>query len=433
MRKKTYPNKNLTLIFIFLQLTLLSVSSCMVDPPASKVEKQGAISGVVVNSVSIVPLSGATVTTTPSTSVVKTDTSGRFVFSNITPGKYIVTAALAGYDSNSIEVVVVSEAIATGDLALLEHTGSITGVVADSATGQPLIGATIHTIPETKIILTDSFGKYKLADIPISNYTVNAELAGFEIQSQNFTLQKDDVIQWNPVLKRLNFLGNQFMYVPGGTFQMGDIFNEGEDHEKPVHTVNLPGFYISKTEITFEQYDKFCDSTGRSKPSDNGWGRGTRPVINVSWQDAVAFCEWASTKFGRVVRLPTEAEWEYAARGGGKNTRYSGTNSLSYLRDYAWYASNSFSRPNPVGQKLPNSLGLCDMTGNVWEWCSDWYADTYYMFSPLNSPQGPEMGIYKVIRGGSWINGVEYLRVTYRGGISPTTNGSCGFRIVVIP
>lgn len=153
------------------------------------------------------------------------------------------------------------------------------------------------------------------------------------------------------------------------------------------HSVTVSSFYIAATEATFDQYDAFCEATHRAKPDDNGWGRGIRPVINVSWMDAAAYCEWASEMLGKTVRLPTEAEWEYAARGGNKSRgyKYSGNDSI-HISDVAWFANNSNSQTHPVAEKAPNELGIYDMTGNVWEWCSDWYDGEYYAKSPSDNP-----------------------------------------------
>ena len=197
--------------------------------------------------------------------------------------------------------------------------------------------------------------------------------------------------------------------VPRGTFQMGS--NSGENDEKPLHKVTVSNYSISKTEVTFEQYDKFCDDTGRGKPDDEGWGRGNRPVINVSWQDAVDYCKWMSIQTGNSYRLPTEAEWEYAARSGSKRTgsKYSGSNQLDAV---GWYKNNSGFKTHPVAQKKPNALGLYDMSGNVYEWCSDWYGA--YSSSPKTDPKGPKSGSRHVIRGGSWDIVNYYCRVTNR-------------------
>ncbi len=232
--------------------------------------------------------------------------------------------------------------------------------------------------------------------------------------------------------------------VEGGTFSMGS--NDGERDEQPVHSVTVRSFYMSKYEVTFEQYDEFCEATGRDKPDDESWGRGTRPVINAEWYDAVEYCNWLSEKEGLTpvysgsgdnissnfdangYRLPTEAEWEYAAKGGiNKDSyTYSGSNTAG---DISWYWDNSGSETHPVGGKSPNSLGLYDMSGNVWEWCWDWL--DYYNTS-LVDPKGPDSGINRVLRGGSWYFITDFLRCAYRSGINPSnTFNDLGFRVVV--
>jgi sulfatase modifying factor 1 len=250
------------------------------------------------------------------------------------------------------------------------------------------------------------------------------------------------------------------VFVPGGTFEMGDVFGEGEDWEKPVHTVTLSGFYIGKTEVTFEEYDAFCTATGRKKPSDAGWGRGKRPAINVSWHDAVAYCNWLSERqklkqvymiSGSTVtadssadgyRLPTEAEWEYAARSGGKQLRFGNSkdvadpSEINFAGSPAYKTSYSRSgvfreKTTPAGSFQPNDLGLHDMTGNVWEWCWDWHGDDYYGKSAQNNPSGPVSGNRRVLRGGSWGNPPDNVRVAYRNGRDPATKDyDYGFRLV---
>ena len=216
--------------------------------------------------------------------------------------------------------------------------------------------------------------------------------------------------------------------IPGGTFIMGS--KDGEDDENPPHEVTLSSFELAETEVTFEQYDYFCEQTHREKPNDEGWGRGTRPVINVSWEDAEAYCDWLSQKTGHGYRLPTEAEWEFATRGGNsekdKNYRYAGSNDPDAV---AWHTGNSSSKTHPVGQKQPNGLSLYDMSGNVWEWCADWYASDYYASSPSTNPQGPPSGSVRVFRGGSWVNDASSLRVAFRVRWFPDSRSSgVGFR-----
>jgi len=243
---------------------------------------------------------------------------------------------------------------------------------------------------------------------------------------------------------------SKMILVEGGSFQMGNTRNdsEGRDNEKPVHTVNLTYDYrIGKYEVTFDEYDAFCDATGRSKPGDEGWGRGQRPVINVSWWDAIAYCNWLSDeegyaraydqngnlldKSGNITpditkvegyRLPTEAEWEYAARGGSADItngneandyKYAGSNTLS---EVGWYWDNSDRQTHPVGQKRPNELGLYDMSGNVEEWCHDRYDEEYYKKGTQTNPIGPSSGSDQVNRGRAWYYSEWYCRVADRGG-----------------
>jgi len=225
------------------------------------------------------------------------------------------------------------------------------------------------------------------------------------------------------------FNGIKMIYVRGGKFKMGS--NESES-EMPIHPVILSSFFISQYPITFDIYDVYCEDMGIQKPNDMGWGRGNLPVINVSWEEAMKFCEWLTNKSGKIYRLPTEAEWEYVARGGrySQNFIFSGSNNLD---EVAWHSLNSGGKIHPVGQKKPNELNIYDMSGNVNEWCYDWYAEDYYKNSPLENPTGPDFGIEKVFRGGSWSTNDKFCRVSNRGLFLP--NGQfkdVGFRVVSI-
>jgi len=244
------------------------------------------------------------------------------------------------------------------------------------------------------------------------------------------------------------FNEDELIYVEGGSFVMGDGFNS----EKPTHRVELTyDFYVGKYPVTFEEYDRYCRETGATKPSDWNWERGRKPVMNVSWNDAVEYCNWLSEKEGLEIayygdgsllddkrrkteditkvkgyRLLTEAEWEYAARGGKKSMgyKYSGSNSPDSV---AWYDSNSGNKTHEVGQKKRNELGLYDMSGNVYEWCSDWYGS--YSSSAQTNPYN-DSGSRRVSRGGSWLCSATYVRVAVRYNYSPTsTSGNLGFRI----
>ncbi len=307
---------------------------------------------------------------------------------------------------------------------------SVSGTITDSLYGQPLKGAVVSTVPAAGSALTDSSGRYTITNIPSGSYTLVAALEGYISNSAPVQITSNGNFYINISLQQT--LSIDFIHIDGAYYQMGDEFDEGGgDDERPVHTVQINSYSISRTEITFEQYDKFCNATGRNRPSDNGWGRGNRPVINVTWDDAVAFCTWAGTQLGRKVRLPTEAEWEYAARAGLPNIRFAGTNRYDQINDYFWYNLNSGDKTNPVGQKLPNAFGLYDMSGNVLEWCSDWYERSYYNVSPVKNPQGPATGVYRVLRGGAYMVGLGGCRVATRNSMLPETHYNfMGFRVV---
>lgn len=181
----------------------------------------------------------------------------------------------------------------------------------------------------------------------------------------------------------------EMIFIKGGCYDMGDVFGDGEYDEQPAHEVCVDDFHLDKYEITQKEYQKVMKRiSSQFKNCDNC------PVENVNWLEAKEYCK----KVGK--RLPTEAEWEYAARSGGKKEKWAGTN--ENLADYGWYYNNSEDKTHIVGQKKPNGLGLYDMTGNVWEWCSDWYDANLYRKRQKNNQTLPLNGIKRVIRGGSF-------------------------------
>ena len=193
--------------------------------------------------------------------------------------------------------------------------------------------------------------------------------------------------------------------VEGGTFSMGATSEQGRyDDEKPVHSVTLSDYYIGETEVTQELWEAVMGSYPSRFIGDD-----QRPVERVSWYDCQEFIEKLNSLTGKKFRLPTEAEWEYAARGGkySRGYRYSGSNNAY---EVAWYDGNSGT--HPVKTKKANELGLYDMSGNVWEWCNDWYGG-YQSYSQTN-PTGPSKGVYCVIRGGSWYDDDRSVRVSLR-------------------
>ncbi len=206
--------------------------------------------------------------------------------------------------------------------------------------------------------------------------------------------------------------------IPAGSFRQGDEEEDGVSWSDPVREVSIPAFSLSQYEVTFDEYDQFAAATGRELPSDEGWGRGKRPVINVSWKDAHAYAQWLSEKTGNPYRLPTESEWEYAARSGAKQDVFAGTSEVAQLSGFGVYADNSSSRTAEVGSKEANEFGLQDMSGNVWEWVEDCWHD-HYQGAPTDGVAWLEQGggdcTQRVVRGGSWGNKPEDLRASNRG------------------
>lgn len=215
--------------------------------------------------------------------------------------------------------------------------------------------------------------------------------------------------------------GMEFVLIQGGCYQMGNLGERGDANEKPVHQVCLDDFYLAKTEVTQAQWKKIM-----GKNPSYFQSKDDHPVESVSWNDAVSFLKKMSLQSGKSFRLPTEAEWEYACRSGGKEEIYCGGNSL---KDLAWFDRTGGGSTQAVATQQPNGLGLYDMSGNVWEFCSDIYAQDYYSNSPELNPQGAAEGPHVIKRGGSWSINPRYLRSSVRGRASrDDAHYSTGFR-----
>lgn len=221
----------------------------------------------------------------------------------------------------------------------------------------------------------------------------------------------------------------EMVFVKGGCFQMGDIFGKGDEIERPVHKVCLDDFYMGKYEVTQREWVEIIGANPSGfKGCDNC------PVENVSWEDVSKYIKKLREKTGKEYRLPTEAEWEYAARSGGKKELWAGTSDDVKLGDYAWHHYNTDDSTHPVGQKKPNGLGIYDMSGNVSEWVWDGYNKKYYETSPKDNPKAPldEHEIERVIRGGSWVSNPWAIRTTDRSRNAPDTKDPvCGFRLAL--
>ena len=244
--------------------------------------------------------------------------------------------------------------------------------------------------------------------------------------SSSTTTTSSSVAATDEKLNLKNLTANM-VYVSGGTFTMGATSEQGseaEDDEKPAHSVTVSGFYICKYEVT----QALWKAVMGSNPSN--WKGDNLPVESVSWYDCQDFIRKLNAMTGKNFRLPTEAEWEFAARGGNNSRgyKYAGSNNIG---DVAWYYDNSGYKTHAVGTKSPNELGIYDMSGNVWEWCQDWYGS--YSSASQTNPTGANSSSYRVLRGGCWyIIVARYCRSSNRKNYTPASRyDSCGLRLVL--
>lgn len=224
--------------------------------------------------------------------------------------------------------------------------------------------------------------------------------------------------------------GMEFVGVSGGCFEMSNdntMLDFNKKGGSSTHEVCVDSFMVGKYEVTQEQWLKLMEKN----PSEFKKG-GNYPVENVSWNDVQKYITKLNQKTGKNYRLPTEAEWEYACRSGGKNESYCGYKLGDPVNGFKpWTHETSNEQSSPVGKTTPNGLGIHDMSGNVWEWCSDWYLEDYYKNSPRNNPQGPSIGKSKIIRGGSWSSPLIYSSASISAADPPEEKGNMlGFRLV---
>lgn len=270
---------------------------------------------------------------------------------------------------------------------------SIDGVPNGTASGTRFLKTGNHSVKVT----ADNYVDYT------GTFAVNSSSRSVSVNLQEVPVRFSDGVL---TIKGVSY---EMVWVEGGTFRMGATSEQGKDassDEKPVHNVTLSGFYIGKTEVTQALWKMVMDSNPSEFRGDN------LPVENVSWDDCQEFIWKLRHLTGQNFRFPTEAEWEFACRGGNNSRgyKYSGSN---YIDNVAWYNGNSGFKTHPVATKSPNELGIYDMSGNVWEWCSDWYHYKYSRGAQTN-PEGPSKGWDRVCRGGSWYSDINASRLSRR-------------------
>ncbi len=336
---------------------------------------------------------------------------------NLLIGDYTVELSLPGY-ATAFEKVNITEGATSTINATLQNgrevTISSTPAGVDLYVDDKWVGTTPY-----KGSLT--FGAHKLSiskEGKKGEKQVNIAQIGGE---SSFTLSFGP----EPIKETVNGVSFDMIAIEGGSFMMGS--NDGEADEKPIHRVTVSDFYMGKTEVT----QALWKAVMGNNPSEF---KGVYlPVERVSWNDVQEFIDKLNRLTGRNYRLPTEAEWEYAAGGGSKNrTRWAGTDIEASINNYSWNESNSGNKTNEVATRFPNSLGLYDMSGNVWEWCDDWKGN--YSSNDQVNPTGAYSGSTRMNRGGGWNNNISEFRVSYRGSNEPDVlSFSVGFRLVLVP
>ena len=347
-------------------------------------------------------------------------------------GTYIFEARKLGYNTTSISQTITS-------------TPAVQSYELDACT--PIYGGVdIVSTPIMADITIDgkSVGRtpLQLDNLLVGEHTVKISKQGYKEFTQKITISEGKTEKLSATLTKVeapaatqptttataakptvkDFGNIEMIFVEGGTFSMGSRASDAYDNESPTHSVTLSSYYIGKYEVTQAQWRAVMGSNPSYFTGDN------LPVEQVSWKDIQAFIKKLNAQTGKNYRLPTEAEWEYAARGGNqsKGYKYSGSNTID---DVAWYDNNSSSTTHPVGEKAPNELGIYDMSGNVYEWCQDWF-DSYSADSQTN-PTGPSSGSNRVLRGGSWNSSAGCCRVSYRNHNFPVSwSNRYGFRLV---
>ncbi len=323
-----------------------------------------------------------------------------------------------------------------------EPKGIIIGFVINTDS-LALEGAEVTITQGNLNYTTDDKGNFETSQINVGMYNIEIEHPDYQTYYERFSVEDGVIDTLYFEMLDLGSVDIKFVFVSEGSFEMGDVWDEGNIDEKPVHTVTIDDFYLSKFEVTNEQFVEFLNQNGNGNEGGENWlnmndsdcriyetdgtfysvvGYEKHPVTEVTWYGARAFCEWAGG------RLPTEAEWEYAARGGDLSQLYlySGSDDVNEI------ALIDIGDTYQIGTKKGNELGLFDMSGNVWEWCADLYNSEYYSESPNTDPPGPVTGSSRVLRGGSWYNYPNFYRSSNRYNFNPSGSESyMGFRVAL--
>ena len=356
------------------------------------------------------------VITEPSNAMISLD--GRLygmspkIIPDLLPGSYNLTIERPGYTSITKRIQI-HELVTTKEEFVL-YSGKMVTIITDPPGAYLVVED--DTLGVTPIEVLMHFGKniFKL-------------IRGDEVVVESLDIHSTSKKDYTYVLRRSNDpFEKSMVFVKGGTFRMGDTFNIGNKEAKPVHEVTVSDFYIGKYEVTQAQWKFIMGENPSHYP-----GCDSCPVERVSWLDVQTFIKKLNELTEKNYRLPTEAEWEYAARGGtnSQGYRYSGGNNINFV---SWYSGNSKNKPQPVGTMRPNELGIHDMSGNVWEWCIDWFGD--FTKDPKVNPAGPEKGFFRVVKGGSWFGYAGGNIISSRGSDDPENKRSyIGFRLAASP
>ena len=333
--------------------------------------------------------------------------------------------------------------VVVGNLSIANNTYIMTLTVADVRSG------------DTSAI-TDEFPKNENNDLVAFSKSIAAALLNGISSQPVGTAEKESTAvtpRKQAIIGKINSgyidptTGMAFLYIKGGCYSMGDSKGDGATNEKPFHKVCVDDFYMGTYEVTNAQFRKYRPNHDSGTYEGLSLNGESQPAVNISWEDAVGFSTWIGDATGKRYRLPTEAEWEYAARAGTKTSNYWGDKDddacgYANVSDLAakkkwpkWVNLNcddGFAVTAPVGSFKPNAFGLYDMMGNAWEWVNDWYDDKYYAKSPKTNPPGPMTGQYRVLRGGSWFYFPWNISASYRFRFEPgIPYFNYGFRLVL--